>query len=48
MHRHFSAYTKRCLAVAVDHGFFNEAAFLPGIEDLPPTIAICCLAFQIQ
>lgn len=24
----------RCFDVAIDHGFFNEAAFLPGIEDL--------------
>jgi class I fructose-bisphosphate aldolase len=25
----------RCLDVAVDHGFFNEASFLKGIEDMP-------------
>jgi fructose-bisphosphate aldolase, class I len=29
----------RCLDVAVDHGFFNEGAFLSGIEDMPSAVA---------
>jgi DhnA family fructose-bisphosphate aldolase class Ia len=29
----------RCLDVAVDHGFFNEGAFLAGIEDMPAAVA---------
>ncbi|MBP7950035.1 MAG: aldolase [Verrucomicrobiales bacterium] len=32
-HRLFGADGK-CFDVAIDHGFFNEYAFLPGIEDL--------------
>lgn len=28
----------RCFDVAVDHGFFNEASFLPGIENLPSAV----------
>ncbi len=34
MNRLFNAKSNRCFDVAVDHGFFNEAAFLSGIEDL--------------
>jgi class I fructose-bisphosphate aldolase len=29
----------RCLDVAVDHGFFNEASFLSGIEDMRAAVA---------
>jgi DhnA family fructose-bisphosphate aldolase class Ia len=29
----------RCFDVAIDHGFFNEASFLAGIEDLPRAVA---------
>jgi DhnA family fructose-bisphosphate aldolase class Ia len=29
----------RCLDVAVDHGFFNEGAFLSGIEDMRAAVA---------
>ena len=29
----------RCLDVAVDHGFFNEGAFLTGIEDMGTAVA---------
>ena len=29
----------RCFDVAVDHGFFGEASFLAGIEDMEGTIA---------
>jgi class I fructose-bisphosphate aldolase len=30
----------RCFDVAVDHGFFGEGSFLPGIEDMARTVAI--------
>jgi fructose-bisphosphate aldolase, class I len=29
----------RCFDVAIDHGFFNEASFLAGIEDMPKAVA---------
>lgn len=38
LHRLFNPVTKRCFDVAVDHGFFNEASFLGGIEDLPTAV----------
>ena len=34
MSRLFNPNSGRCLDIAVDHGFFGEAVFLPGIEDL--------------
>ncbi len=37
MNRLFSSAGK-CLDVAIDHGFFNEAAFLSGIEDMHKAI----------
>lgn len=30
----------RCFDVAIDHGFFNESAFLPGIEDIERAIQV--------
>ncbi len=39
LNRLFNPATGRCFDVAVDHGFFNEASFLAGIEDLPAAIA---------
>ncbi len=39
LHRLFNPKTRRCFDVAIDHGFFNEATFLAGIEDMPRTIA---------
>ena len=33
------AKTGKCFDVAMDHGFFNEAAFLSGIEDMTKAIA---------
>jgi len=39
LHRLFNPKTGRCFDVAIDHGFFNEASFLAGIEDMPRTIA---------
>lgn len=37
--RLFNPRTGRCFDVALDHGFFNEPAFLAGIEDLPRAVA---------
>jgi class I fructose-bisphosphate aldolase len=37
--RLFNPRTRRCFDVAIDHGFFNEASFLAGIEDLPGAVA---------
>ncbi len=39
LNRLFNAKSGRCFDVAVDHGFFNEGAFLTGIEDMPSAIA---------
>src|SRR4051812_19015327 len=39
LHRLFNPKTGRCFDVAIDHGFFNEASFLAGIENMPKTIA---------
>ncbi len=39
LNRLFNPKTRRCFDVAVDHGFFNENAFLAGIEDLPRVVA---------
>lgn len=38
LNRLFNPRTGRCFDVALDHGFFNEAGFLAGIEDLPKAI----------
>src|SRR5688572_20300572 len=34
LNRLFNAKSNRCFDVAIDHGFFGEATFLNGIEDL--------------
>jgi len=34
LNRLFNERSGRCFDVAIDHGFFNEASFLSGIEDL--------------
>lgn len=34
LNRLFNAHSGRCFDVAVDHGFFDEAVFLAGIEDM--------------
>jgi len=39
LHRLFNPQTRRCFDVALDHGFFNEASFLAGIEDMPAAVA---------
>jgi DhnA family fructose-bisphosphate aldolase class Ia len=38
MNRLFNSKSGKCLDVAVDHGFFNERAFLSGIEDLESAV----------
>jgi DhnA family fructose-bisphosphate aldolase class Ia len=39
LNRLFNPQTGRCFDVAIDHGFFNEASFLAGIENLPQAVA---------
>jgi DhnA family fructose-bisphosphate aldolase class Ia len=39
LNRLFNPQTRRCFDVAIDHGFFNEASFLSGIEDMPKVVA---------
>lgn len=38
LNRLFNPQTGRCFDVAIDHGFFNEAAFLNGIENMPMVV----------
>lgn len=38
LNRLFNPVTRRCFDVAVDHDFFNEAEFLPGIEYMAAVI----------
>lgn len=38
LNRLFNPHSKRCLDVAIDHGFFNELAFLGGIEDMAKAV----------
>ena len=38
LNRLFNAKSNRCFDVAVDHGFFNERAFLQGIENLEKAV----------
>src|ERR1700730_14060919 len=40
LNRLFSPVSKRCIDVAVDHGFFNELSFLSGIEDLEKAVDV--------
>lgn len=40
LNRLFHPISKRCFDVAIDHGFFNEKAFLAGIEDITRTVII--------
>ena len=39
LNRLFNAKSGRCFDVAIDHGFFNEASFLKGIESIETAIA---------
>ena len=38
LNRLFNARSNRCFDVAIDHGFFNEPAFLQGIENLEKAV----------
>ncbi len=38
LNRLFNAASGNCLDVAIDHGFFNEPAFLQGIEDIEKAV----------
>ncbi len=40
LNRLFHPRSRRCFDVAVDHGFFNERAFLAGIENLEKAIKV--------
>jgi class I fructose-bisphosphate aldolase len=40
LNRLFNAKSRRCFDVAIDHGFFNEFAFLSGIENIERAIAM--------
>jgi DhnA family fructose-bisphosphate aldolase class Ia len=40
LNRLFNPVSRRCLDVAVDHGFFNELSFLNGIEDLAKAVEL--------
>lgn len=40
LNRLFNAASGRCFDVAVDHGFFNEASFLPGIESMREVVSV--------
>jgi class I fructose-bisphosphate aldolase len=44
LNRLFNPSSGRCLDVAVDHGFFGEPAFLPGIEDMATVVDILVAA----
>ena len=39
LNRLFHPRSRRCIDVAVDHGFFGEPRFLAGIEDMESTVA---------
>ena len=38
LNRLFHPRSKRCIDIAVDHGFFGEPRFLDGIEDMPAVV----------
>jgi class I fructose-bisphosphate aldolase len=40
LNRLFNPVSKRCIDVAIDHGFFNELNFLAGIEDVAKAVDI--------
>lgn len=39
LNRLFHPHSRRCFDVAIDHGFFNEASFLGGIENIEEAVA---------
>src|SRR5256885_9979146 len=42
--RLFHPRSRRCFDVAIDHGFFNEPAFLAGIEDIANAVEVVVAA----
>ena len=40
LNRLFNPISNRCFDVAIDHGFFNEFAFLQGIENMSSAIEV--------
>lgn len=44
LNRLFNAKSNRCFDVAIDHGFFNENDFLPGIENISKAIKVLVAA----
>lgn len=44
LNRLFHAHSRRCVDVAIDHGFFNEYAFLAGIEKIERAVAVVAAA----
>ena len=44
LNRLFNPQTHRCFDVALDHGFFNEAGFIAGIENLPRAVTALAAA----
>jgi DhnA family fructose-bisphosphate aldolase class Ia len=44
LNRLFHPVSGRCFDVAIDHGFFNEAAFLAGIEDIARAVGVVAAA----
>lgn len=40
LNRLFNPVSNKCFDVAIDHGFFNEIAFLKGIEDMQAAVKI--------
>lgn len=44
LNRLFHPRSRRCFDVAIDHGFFNEASFLGGIEHIERAVAVVAAA----
>lgn len=44
LNRLFHSTSRRCFDVAIDHGFFNEHAFLAGIENIAQAVATVAAA----
>jgi DhnA family fructose-bisphosphate aldolase class Ia len=44
LNRLFHPSSRRCFDVAIDHGFFNEFAFLEGIENIGRAVAVVAAA----
>lgn len=40
LNRLFHPQSRRCIDVAIDHGFFNESAFLDGIENIDRAVSV--------